>query len=404
MTPAIRTTVAHDASIDRALLEALCAGQPTISLTEFVDTRTESLERLGAGRDDALVVACSGDCDDALTFIRSAVAKRPDRPVVVLYEGTANGFVRQAIDAGADDLVQDTRLTSGGDTGAQVAFALEKALARRAGTGSSGVARGEVTTVLGPKGGTGKTLTACNLSVALAKSGKRVVLLDLDLQFGDVGLALGLHPERTLYELATAGGSLDAEKLDDFLASHTSGLKVLMAPRRPDQAGAVSAEFLCELLEALTTMADHIVIDTPPSFTPEVIASLDRSDHVCVVAMLDALSLKNTRLALETLERMRVPSEAIHVLLNRADSKVGVTADDAAALLGRTPDVLVPSSRDITRSVNEATPIVMSAAGSEAGLAFRSLAEAISPAAVVHIKPSSEGNVRRSLLRRGKAA
>jgi len=404
VTPAIRTTVAHAASIDRKVLEGLCAGQPAISLTELVDARPESLERPGAGRDDALVVACSGDGDDALTFIRSAVAKRPDRPVVVLYEGMANGFVQQAIDAGADDLVQDARLTPGSDAGAQIAFALEKAIARRAGAGSAGAARGAITTVLGPKGGTGKTLTACNLSVALAKTGKRVVLVDLDLQFGDVGLSLGLHPERTLYELATSGGSLDAEKLDDFLAAHTSGLKVLMAPRRPDQASAVSVEFLLELLDALTAMTDHVVIDTPPSFTPEVIASIDRSEHVCVVAMLDALSLKNTRLALETLERMRVPQDAIRVVLNRADSKVGVTAEDAAALLGCTPDVLVPSSRDITRSVNEATPIVISAAESEAGKAFRALAEAISPGAVVHINHSSDGGARRSLLRRGKAA
>ncbi len=177
-----------------------------------------------------------------------------------------------------------------------------------------------------------------------------------------------------------------------------------MAPRRPDQASAIKVDFLCGLFDALTAMTDHVVVDTPPSFTPEVIASIDRSDDVCVVAMLDALSLKNTRLALETLERMHVREDAIHVVLNRADSKVGVTTEDAAALLGRTPDVLVPSSRDITRSVNEATPIVAGAAGSDAGRAFRSLAEAICPASVEHINSTSDSSGRRSLLRRGKAA
>lgn len=404
MTSVIRTTVAHAPSIDRAVVEALCAGQATLDLVDLVDARPESLERLGAGREDAIVVACSDESDDALAFIRGAVAQRPERPVVVLYEGTANGFARRAIDAGADDLVQQPHLTSGSDAGAQVAFALEKAVARRAGAQSTGASSGTVTTVLGPKGGTGKTLTACNLSVALAKMGRRVVLVDLDLQFGDVGLSLGLSPERTIYELATAGGSLDTEKLSDFLASHTSGLKVLMAPRRPDQASAVSVEFLRELLDALAAMADHVVLDTPPSFTPEVIASIDRSERICVVAMLDALSLKNTRLALETLDRMRVPSDAISIVLNRADSKVGVSVEDAAALLGRRPDVLVPSSRDITRSVNDAIPIVTSDAGSDAGQAFSALAESIGPAQLVQLNSTTAKRARRSVLRRGKAA
>ena len=132
MTAVIRTTVAHAPSIDRAVVEALCAGQATLELVDLVDARPESLERLGAGREDAIVVACSDESDDALAFIRGAVAQRPERPVVVLYEGTANGFARRAIDAGADDLVQQPHLTSGSDAGAQVAFALEKAVARRA--------------------------------------------------------------------------------------------------------------------------------------------------------------------------------------------------------------------------------------------------------------------------------
>ena len=404
MTPAIRTTVAHGPSVDRAALEALCTQQPAISLTEVVDARPQSLVEGGGVHDDALVVACNGGSEDTLAFIRAAVAQRPDRPVVVLYQGTANGFTRAAIEAGAEDLVHGGLVTADSDAGAQVAFALEKAMARRAGVVLPGNAHGVVTTVLGPKGGTGKTLTACNLAVALAKAGRRVVLLDLDLQFGDVGLALGLNPERTLYELATSGGSLDAEKLDDYLAPHTSGLKVLMAPRRPDQASVVTVEFLRELFDALAVMADHVVIDTPPSFSSEVIAAIDRSNHLCVVAMLDALSLKNTRLALETLTRMGVPPESIRVVLNRSDSKVGVTAADAALLLGRTPDVFVPSHRDITRSVNEATPIVSYAAGSDGAKAFSALADAIAPSAPTHLDGNPDGRVRRALRRRGKAA
>jgi len=105
--------------------------------------------------------------------------------------------------------------------------------------------------ILGPKGGTGKTLTSTNLSVALAESGKSVALVDLDLQFGDVGLCLGLTPEQTIFDLVRTGGSLDEEKLDGFLMTHSSGVKVLIAPSRPDHAAVVSVDFLREVYATL---------------------------------------------------------------------------------------------------------------------------------------------------------
>ena len=404
MSHVIRTTMALGATVDRASVEAACAGNPSVAVAGYIDASPSGLADLGMA-DDALVVVCREESDEVLRFIAGAVEQRPERPLVVLFEGNANGFVRRAIDAGADDLVNGAVLAGDGDAGNQVAFALEKALARRAGGSNGHGARGpvgSVLTVLGPKGGTGKTLTACNLALALAQAGKRVVLVDLDLQFGDVGLALGLTPERTIYDLAMSGGSLDAEKLDDFLVTHASGARVLLAPRRPDQAGAVQVDFIRELLDALRTMTDYVVVDTPPSFSPEVIAAIDKANELCVVAMLDALSLKNTRLALETLERMRIPESSIRVVLNRADSRVGVTADDATHLLGRAPDVLVPSHRDITRSVNEGTPIVAAAGASDARQAFEALAQTYLPIEAGADVAASNG--RRSLLRRGKGS
>jgi pilus assembly protein CpaE len=229
--------------------------------------------------------------------------------------------------------------------------------------------------VLGPKGGIGKTLTTANLAVSLAQGGKRVVVVDLDLQFGDVGLALGLQPEKTIYDLITSGGAMDAEKVEAYLAEHESGVRVLLAPVRPDQAGAVTVEFLRELYAALRYSNDYVVVDTPPGFTPEVIASIDSSTHVCMVGTLDSLSLKNTKLGLETLELMGYESERINLVLNRADSNVGITREDVRTVVGREPHVLVPSHRDIARSANTGSPIVLSEKRSEAARAFRQLAE-----------------------------
>jgi pilus assembly protein CpaE len=228
--------------------------------------------------------------------------------------------------------------------------------------------------VLGPKGGIGKTLTTANLAVALADLGKRVVVVDLDLQFGDVGLSLGLTPQRTVYDLVRSGGSMDADKIEAYLTRHASGARVLMAPVRPDQAGAVTVDFLQELYPMLRAANDFVVVDTPPGFTPEVITSIDASTHVCLVGMLDSLSLKNTKLGLETLGLMGYDAGRIHMVLNRADTNVGVTLDDATAIVGRPPDVLVPSHRDVARSVNEGLPVVLSRPRSDVAKAFRTLA------------------------------
>ena len=130
------------------------------------------------------------------------------------------------------------------------------------------------------------------------------MVVDLDLQFGDVGLALGLARSRRSTTSPSSGGSLDADKLESFLAEHPSGARALLAPLRPDHAAAVTIAFLREVFALLRARYDFVIVDTPPAFTPEVIAAVDSSSHLCIVGMLDALSLKNTKIGLETLARM----------------------------------------------------------------------------------------------------
>jgi pilus assembly protein CpaE len=316
--------------------------------------------------------------------------------VVVLTVGSSNGFVRRVFEAGADDILTLPQSPE------QVRFALQKAMARKEGAAAaSGIALSPLICVLGPKGGTGKTLTACNLAVSFAHTGHRAALVDLDLQFGDVGLALGLTPEKTIYDLAKSEGSLDDEKLDAYLATHSSGARVLMAPTRPDQAGLVTVEFLRELYAALRATNDFVVVDTPPGFTPEVIASIDSSSDLCMVAMLDSLSLKNTKLGLETLDLMGYDRERIRLVLNRADTKVGISSEEVLAVIGRTPDVLVPSDRDIPCALNEGMPIVLANERAEASRAFRSLADLYLKGEPQAAKANGRPGVLQLLRRRG---
>ena len=372
----VSAVVALDASIDAAAVEAALTGGDQIQVLGFVNGLEDEANPLQDTPSDVLVVACDQPSEEAVAFIRSACDRRPGRPVVVLTGGAENGNVASIFEAGADDIVRlsDDDWYGSEELSQHLAFVLEKALARRAGTPESTTDGGRLICVLGPKGGIGKTLTASNLSASLAERGATVTVVDVDLQFGDVGLALGLRPDRTIYDLARSAGSIDAEKLDAFLATHDSGVRALLAPTRPDQAGAVTPDLLATVYPVLRSMNDYVIVDTPPGFTPEVITSIDSSSDICLVGMLDSLSLKNTKLGLETLELMGYAEERMRLVLNRADSRVGITPADVAEIVGRTPDVLVPSARDITRSVNEGIPIVQAQPRSEAARAFRSLA------------------------------
>ncbi|MEK6275162.1 MAG: AAA family ATPase [Actinomycetota bacterium] len=390
MSGTIRALIALDSDVDRDIVHAALPPESSIHIVGLVDGLEESWTALQATSTDIVVVACEGYSDRTLFFVEGAVKQRPERPVVVICTSSPNGFVRRVFEAGADDLIT---LPESPD---RVLFTLEKAVARKQGAAlATGVALSPMICVLGPKGGTGKTLTSCNLGVSLAEAGHKVAVVDLDLQFGDVGLSLGLTPEKTIYDLVKAAGSLDAEKLGDYLVVHPSGLRVLMGPTRPDQASVVTVEFLREVYAMLRATHDYVIVDTAPGFTPEVIASIDSSSHICMVGMLDSLSLKNTKLGLETLELMGYDPERIRLLLNRADSRVGISQDEVAAIVGRVPDVLVPSDRDIPRMLNEGMPIVSAKSGSEAAEAFRSLAKLYLVSEV-----SANGSKRSGLLRR----
>jgi pilus assembly protein CpaE len=387
---ALTVFVALEESVDGSTLRDAFAPGTAIRVVSLDVARERTSVELQEAA-DLVVIGCTDADEQALELVSVATRQRSDRPVIVLYGGSPNGFLERAFEAGADDLITLPQSAT------QLAFALEKALARRRGSAPRATL-GAMVTVLGPKGGTGKTLTACNTAVALAVAGNSTVLVDLDLQFGDVGLALGIRPERTIYDLAVSGGSLDGEKVDRFLARHPSGVHALLAPLRPDQAAAVGVGFLREVFDILRGRYDVVVVDTPPAFTPEVIAAVDGSSDLCVVGTLDALSLKDTKIGLETLEQMGYASADVTLVLNRAGTNIGIPEPDVERLLGCRPDVLVPSDRAIPRAITDGRAIVEADPRSAAAKAFVGLAQRYSAV------PNGAGDLTGKSSRRRRRA
>ena len=360
--------VVTDDSLAESTIRSALPSTTSIRFVSLRDALDGARDLVAETAPSVVLVSCSSNPEWGLRVIGDMASVQPSRPIIALYAGNPNGFMDPAFRAGADDLIV---LPQPPD---QLAFELQKIIARRRGPGAE-TRRGAMITVLGPKGGTGKTVTATNLAVALAEAGARPIVVDIDLQFGDVGLAMGLKPERTIYDLVTGGGSLVTEKIEGFAIRHPSGASVLLAPTRPDQAAVVTTTFLRDLFTVMRRSYDFVIVDTAPAFSPEVIVAIDASSHLCLVGMLDALSLKDTKIGIETLTQMGYSPDDLTLVLNRADSSVGISMSDVYSLLRKSPDVLVPSDRSIPRALTAGETIFEAEPKSGAGRAFAALAQ-----------------------------
>ncbi len=306
---------------------------------------------------------------------------------MLVASGEASRLLDEALDADVADVLLLPQLAD------NVVFALRKAAhtARRS-DGARG-RQGTVVTVFSPKGGTGKTAIATNLAAAVAKfEAKKTLLVDLDLQFGDAAIMLGVEPEKTIFDLVVAPGELDSEKLAGYVTHHPCGLEILPAPLRPEDAELVTEAKLARLLEVARESYDVIVVDTSPFFHGPMLATLDRTDELFLLCGLDVPTLKNVKLALQTLEMLSFPRDRIKIVLNRANSKVGMKPSEVDDALGMKVQHLVPSDRVVPLSVNRGKPAVLAEESADFSKALRVLAKAVTP------KPADPKQARKRMF------
>ena len=304
----------------------------------------------------------------------AAIREQTRAPIVVVASSSATAILDEALDADVSDVLLLPQLVE------NVLFTVKKAShAKRAVPALTRMQLGRVVTVFSPKGGTGKTVTASNLATALAKQGRKTLLLDLDLQFGDAAIVMGIEPEKTIYDLVVAPGELDFEKLAGYITKHTSGLDVLPAPLRPEDAELVTESKITRLLEVARECYEVIVVDTSPFFHGPMLATLDRTDDLLVLCGLDVPTLKNVRLALQTLELLSFPKSRIRFILNRANTKVGLSKREVESALKVTINIEVPSDRAVPLSVNQGNPAVLANPSCDFAKAITALSRTLVP-------------------------
>ena len=305
----------------------------------------------------------------------AAIREYTQAPIVLLASGEASQLLDEALDADVADVLLLPQLTN------NVVFAVRKTVHAGRRSTASAAGHGRVLTVFSPKGGTGKTVTATNLAAAFAKfAHKRTLLLDLDLQFGDAAIMLSIEPAKTIYDLVVAPGELDPDKLAGYTTRHGSGLDILPAPVRPEDAELVTETKLARLIEVARDSYDVIVVDTSPFFHGPMLATLDRTDQLILVSSLDVPTIKNVRLSLQTLELLSFPMKRIKLVLNRSNSNVGLRRAEVEAALEIRVAYEVPSDRAIPVSVNRGNPAVVSEANSDVARALRQMANSLLPA------------------------
>jgi pilus assembly protein CpaE len=305
----------------------------------------------------------------------AAIREHTRAPLILLASGESSALLEEALEAEVSDVLLLPQMTE------NVVFAIRKA--SHSGRRAQGVPgrRGRIVTVFSPKGGTGKTVTSTNLASTFAKyEGKRTLLLDLDLQFGDAAIMLGIEPEKTIYDLVVAPGELDSEKLAGYTTRHNCGLDILPAPLRPEDAELVTEAKLARLLEVARESYDVIVVDTSPFFHGPMLATLDRTDELLLVAGLEVPTLKNVRLSLQTLELLAFPSNRIKVVLNRANSKVGMKPGEVEGALEVKVRFELPSDGKVPLAVNRGTPLVLADDKADYSKAVRQMAKQLLPA------------------------
>lgn len=236
---------------------------------------------------------------------------------------------------------------------------------------------GQVLTVFSTKGGSGKSVTATNLGVVLAqRSDRPVVLIDGHLQFGDVAVMLKLQPQQTVVDAVAHLDAPDAANmLEELMTIHEpSGLMVLPAPVEPTFADQVTGEQMAKLVEVVQTFACHVIVDLPAIFNEVVLSIIEVSDEIVLVAGLDIPNIKNVKIGLSTLSLLSVPTEKLHLVLNRADSKVKLDVAEVEKTLRVAAVAHVPSDVLVPISVNRGSPVVLSAPKSGVARAFEQLA------------------------------
>jgi pilus assembly protein CpaE len=373
------------------------------------DRATAVEEAIGTdGPFDVLIAGPSLSTKNGLAALQAIHDETPTTSLVLAFAKRPDATLREIIRTGAMDLLQ----LPVGDRNLHDAVERAVALSRTRPTESPSVStstsavanKGTVFTVSSATGGCGKTFYATNLAYYLHQyTGKRTCIVDLDLQFGEVSTALRLRPRFTITD-ALSREDIDevdlADHIDEYVVSHDSGVMVLPAPKDPSDADRIHPADVQRVIEAARSKFDYVVVDTPAALTEIVLAAFDMSNQLYVMATLDLPSVRHMGVFLNTLEKLKIPSDNVKLILNKAERDVGLDVDQVTRLFPQGFTSVLPYAKEVTKSVNVGTPVLAFSPTSDVSRRMAAGMSPLLPEANRGKAMEAEGVKRRSVFSR----
>ena len=368
MADRIQVLIVDDIPETRDHLAKLLGFEPDVEVIGTASSGADAIEKAIKLLPDVILMDINMPDMDGIAATERLSAQVPNAAVVMMSVQGEADYLRRSMLAGAREFLVKPFSSDELTASIRQVYSREKEKAGRAVIAQAArtadpTMEGQIVAVFSPKGGVGRTTIAVNLAVAAASElGKKVTLVDASFQFGDVAVLLNLNPKgKSMAELAPeleAGG--DPDSVETYTQAHSSGIRVLLAPASPEMAELITPAGVKRVIEILRQHSELVVVDCAAWFNDTLLGILDLADVVLAVLTLEITSIKNTRLFLEVAEQLGY-SHKIRLVLNRADTTLGIRVADVEHSIGRKVDhTIVSDGRAVVYALNRGVPFVLS--------------------------------------------
>jgi pilus assembly protein CpaE len=378
MADQIRVLIVDDIPETRDHLTKLLGFESDIEVVGSAASGAQALQLAATLFPEVILMDINMPDMDGIAATERLSAEVPDAAVVMMSVQGESDYLRRSMLAGAreflvkpfssDELTASIRQVYSREQEKQSRRASAPVMASGGGIATDGSGSGDdhdgqIVAIYSPKGGVGRTTIAVNMAIAAATElGKSVVLVDGSFQFGDVGVLLNLNPKnKSMADLVPELEVGEPESLDTFIINHSTGVRVLLAPPSPEMAELITPMAVKKVLDALRRLHDLVIVDCTSWFNETTLSILDAADVVLTVLSLEITSIKNMRLFLEVAEQLGYEHSKVKLVLNRADSSLGIRVADVENSIGRKVDhTIVSDGRSVVYALNRGVPFFLS--------------------------------------------
>jgi pilus assembly protein CpaE len=409
----VRVLIVDDVADTRENVRKLLQFEADIEVVGAARTAQEGIQLTQELDPDVVLMDINMPDMDGIAATETIHQRSPQAQVVILSVQGDQNYMRRAMLAGArdfltkppmgDDLVsavrrggEMSRLERGKSKPARAAADAAAGHGMLMPQGAIRLVQGKVITVYSPKGGTGCTTLAVNLGVALHNEDTRVVVVDANLQYGDVAMFFNEQGKNTILDIAPRVDELDPEVVEEIMIKHeASGVHILAAPQRPEQAEKVSVQQFAKVIEFLRRMYSYVILDTASLLNDLVLSAIDVSDAIVLVTTQDIPSIKNARLFLDLLQTMGVERKHLLFIMNKFDKRIGITPERISENLKEKISAVIPlDERVVIPAVNRGVPFMVDNRAQPVARGIFALAEAVR-AQLAMLEAEEVGAVKR---------